>query len=154
MKLTQFGTALKFAMDLEARAMEIYEEAGCRAADAQTMELFASLVSSAKRRKGLLERLYRENTYSDMDTGIFEPLAGLNDTDYVIARKSAGEDGASDILKSAIELQDTIERFYLDLAEQLKSRRSGLSRELVKAVRESSEDKLRLKSLQQKAPSG
>jgi len=154
MKLTQFGTALKFAMGQEARAMEIYEEAGCGAAGAPARELFASVASSAKRRKSLLERLYRENTYSDMDTGIFEPLAGLNDTDYVIARKSAGEDGASDILKSAIELQDTIERFYLDLAEQLKSRRSGLSRELVKAVRESSEDKLRLKSLQQKAPSG
>jgi rubrerythrin len=145
MKLINFGAALKFATDSEAHVIEVYEEAGQKLVDPEVKGLLLSFAALSKKRKALLERLYKENTYSDMDTGIFEPIAGLNDTDYSTHAKPSYEGGLPDILKWAIEIEDAMERFYHDLAAQLKSRRSGLAREFVKAAQEISDGKLRLK---------
>src|SRR5208337_4080562 len=146
MKLTNFGAALKFATDSEAHVIEVYEKAGHKLVDPEVQGLLLSFAALSKKRKAMLERLYKENMYSDMDTGIFEPIAGLNDTDYATQVKPSYERGLSDILKWAIEVEDAIETFYRDLAAQLKSRRSGLARELVKAAQEISDGKLKLKS--------
>jgi hypothetical protein len=85
--------------------------------------------------------------YSDMDTGIFEPLAGLNDTDYMIEIQPSRN--ISEILNLAIEMGNKIERFYQDLAAQLKSRRGGVARSLVKMVQENSEPTLKLRKLEE-----
>jgi len=147
MKLTNFGAALKFATDRETHVIEVYEEASRTLSDPEVKGLLLSFAAGSKKRKAMLERLYKENVYSDMDTGIFEPIAGLNDSDYTIQNKPSHEGSLPEILKSAILIEDAIERFYLNLAAQLKSRRSGLARELVKAAQENSEGRLKLKSL-------
>ncbi len=146
MKLTNFGAALKFATDSEAHFIEVYEEAGHKLVDPDVKGVLFSFAELHKKRKAMLERLYKENMYSDMDTGIFEPIAGLNDTDYATQVKASYEGGRADILKWATEIEDVIERFYRDLAAQLKSRRSGLAREFVKAAQEISGGKLKLRS--------
>ncbi|MEW6114055.1 MAG: hypothetical protein AB1664_18120 [Thermodesulfobacteriota bacterium] len=147
MKLTNFGAALKFATDAEVYAIEVYEEASHKVVDPEARDLLLSFAAANRKRKAMLERLYKENMYSDMDTGIFEPIAGLNDTDYAIQTKPSYEGGLPDILESAAKFEDAIERFYSDLAAQLKSRRAALARELVKAAQENSDGKLKLKSL-------
>jgi len=147
MKLTNFGAALKFATDSETRVIEVYEEASHKLSDSAAKDILSSFAAANKKRKAMLERLYKDNMYSDMDTGIFEPIAGLDDSDYATPTKPSYEGGLPDILKWAIEMEDAIERFYTDLAAQLKSRRSGLTRDFVKAAREVSEAKVKLKSL-------
>ena len=146
MKLINFGAALKFATDSEVHAVKVYEEASQTLIDPEVKGLLLSCAASGKKRKALLERLYKENMYSDMDTGIFEPIAGLNDTDYKTQSEPSYEGGVPDILKWAIEIEDAIERFYHDLAAQLKPRRSALAREFTKAAQEISDGKLKLKS--------
>ena len=150
MKLMNLGNALKFATDKEAHLIGIYEEAAGKLIDTEAKEVLLSVAAVSKKRSAVLERLYKENMYSDMDTGIFEPLAGLNDTDYMIEDKPSHEGDFSSILQLAIETEETIERFYRDLAAQLKSRRSGVARELERAARENSDKKLKLKSFQSK----
>jgi hypothetical protein len=146
MKLTNFGAALKFAMDSETHVIEVYKEASQELIDPEEKGLLLSFAAANKKRKAMLERLYNDNMYSDMDTGIFEPIAGLNDSDYPTRTKPSLEGGLADILKWAIEIEDAIERFYRDLAAQLKSRRSGLGRDFLKAAQEIADGKLKLES--------
>ena len=61
MKLINFGAALKFATDSEVHAVKVYEEASQTLIDPEVKGLLLSCAASGKKRKALLERLYKEN---------------------------------------------------------------------------------------------
>jgi rubrerythrin len=131
-------------MDMETRATEIYGKATCNLRNSEVKGIILSFAAVSKKRKAMLERLYKENMYSDMDTGIFEPIAGLDSTDYTLESKPGGEVDVSDIPRLAINTEDKIVRFYHDLAAQLKSRRSGIAKGLLRAVEENSGGRIKL----------
>ena len=144
MELTTFGVALKYAINIETQAIEFYEDI---AKYAEPNDNFMAFAAANKKRKAMLERLYNDNVYSDMDTGIFEPLAGLNGTEYFSDIKPAPETNYPDVLKMAIDVEEKTKRFYLDLAAQLSSRRSGVAKNFEKMVQENHDRKHKLESL-------
>ena len=147
-ELTNLGTALRFAISMEAAAQEILEHQARSAADPELKDFFLSLSNGNKKRKGILENLYKESLYSDQDTGIFEPIAGLTSTDYIIGQTTAREGKHPGSLVQAIETEEKAHRYYTDLAAVLKSRRRTLSMTFQAMARENSNRKEKLLALQ------
>lgn len=148
MDLTTFGALLKFAMELEGQALKAYEEAAARERDAQAREALMALARANQKSRAQLERIYNESIYSDMDTGVQEPVAGLRSADYLLPEAST-----SGFLRLATDREEKARRFYLDAANQVKSRRSGVARGFERLAQEKAERKTKLESLYQKAQS-
>lgn len=149
MELKTLGDSLTFGMNLEMQASEVYMNA---ARDAENLEMKETLLGFAavnKKRKVILEKIYNENIYSDMDTGIFEPITGLTAVDYLTEIRPASEINSLTILILAIELEEKENKFYIDLASQIKSRR-GISRIFEKMAQENCDRKLKLRSIHDK----
>ena len=148
MEITNFGTALKFAISVEATAQEMFEHQAGSATEPEMKDFFLSLSNGNKKRKGILEGLYKESVYSDQDTGIFEPIAGLTGDDYFTEQAREIEKKHSGSLRQAIEMEERAHRYYIDLAAVLKSRRRLLSKRFEEMAKENSNRKERLLSLQ------
>ena len=83
MKLTTFGALLQLHGELEGQALKAYQETAEKEGTIEVRETFLSLARANKKSQTQMERLYYESIYSDMDTGVQEPIAGLEDTDYL-----------------------------------------------------------------------
>jgi len=148
MEMTNLGAALKFTMELETQAMKIYDNLVQLTKDTELEGTFLAFSGSCKKRKSMMENLYNENVYSDQDSGIFEPLPGMNGADYLTTTDPTNElKNYPAILKLAIEMEEKSNRFYLDLAAQLKSRRRGVARNFEKMAQENYDRNLKLQSL-------
>lgn len=147
MELTTFGSALKFAIDLENMAMEVFAYAAGTACSEESMRSFMEFSASSRTRKLLMEKQYSENVYSDMDTGIFEPLPVIHGELYITNPQPSAKAGASTFLKEAIEMEEKIRTFYLDLASRMRTRRRGVAKAYDKMAKENLERISRLSSL-------
>jgi rubrerythrin len=149
MELKTLGDGLTFGMNLEMQASEVYANAARDAKNVEMKETLLGFAAVNKKRKVILEKIYNENIYSDMDTGIFEPITGLKAVDYLIEIKPASEINSLTILILAIELEEKENKFYIDLASQIKSRR-GIARIFEKMAQENYDRKLKLRSIHDK----
>ena len=152
MELTTFGAAIKYAIRLETQAMNIYNDAAQAAKNKEYKSILFDLSASNKKRKAMLENLYNENVYSDQDTGIFEPIPGLEGDSYLTQSQQSNKVEFSKIISLGMEMEEKSKSFYLDLAAQLKSRRRGLAKKLEKTAQVNLERRLKLKSLQDNFP--
>ena len=148
MELTTFGAAIKYAIGLETQAMNIYNGAAQAEKNKEYKSILFDLSASNKKRKAMLENLYNENIYSDQDTGIFEPIPGLEGDSYLTQSQQSNNVEFSGIISLGMEMEEKSKSFYLDLAAQLKFRRRGLTKKLDKIAQENLERRLKLKSLQ------
>jgi hypothetical protein len=128
MELTTFGSALKFAIDLENMAMNVFADAAETAGSGESMRIFMEFSASSRTRGLLLEKQYSENVYSDMDTGIFEPLPVMYGEKYSTNLEPSADAGISTFFKEVIEMEERIRAFYLDLASRMKTRRRGAAK--------------------------
>ena len=106
-----------------------------------------TLLDTTKKRKWYLQKLYNDNIYSDMDTGVFEPIGLIDSALYLPQDKPSREERSSNLILKAIEIEEKTRDFYLTLAVGLKSRRKEISRIFVKMAEENSDILLKLKSL-------
>ncbi|MFX0092919.1 MAG: hypothetical protein ACFFBD_14265 [Candidatus Hodarchaeota archaeon] len=113
MSLTQFGSIMTFAINLENQLAKFYDEV------AETggihAEEFSRRANACRKRKRKLERSRRENI-TEMT---LEPIAGLNADNYAL-------DLANDSLTSINAIEKIVIRFYTDVAPKinvLESRR-------------------------------
>ncbi len=113
MSLTQFGSILTFAADLENRLAEFYEKASKEGGIHS--EEFSRRSKSCIKRKRRLERSRRENVTEIT----LEPIEGLNTDDYQL-------DLTNNIPKNVDAIEKLITRFYSDVIPKinvLESRR-------------------------------
>ena len=143
-----FGAAIKYAIDLEIQGMNIYEYGARKSKNTKSEETLLDLAASNKKRKEMLEKLYGENIYSDQDTGIFEPIGGLETARYITQNQKLDQVDFSGILSLGMGIEEKSKSFYLDMAAQLEFRRRGIAKKLQKIAHENSERRLKLKSLQ------
>lgn len=148
MELNTFGAALKFAIDLETRALETIEKACQITEDPETQKMFLAFSDANRTRKATLERLYNDSVYSDMDTGIFEPIRRLKVTDYLISSKTDQSSDYLDVLSGAKDIEERCNKFYIDLANEIKSRLRGAARAFEKMAKENAERSSKIKSVQ------
>lgn len=113
--LNQFGAILTYAIDLEARIRDYYQQTG----DAER-------AAAADKRRLNLERVRRENVTEIK----LEPIQGLDDANYRFAWDDTSAEG-----RRAIE--QTAARFYTDVAPHINVREA--QRALERAARQHSE---------------
>ncbi len=106
MSLTQFGSILTFAANLENRLAEFYEKASKEGGIHS--EEFSRRVKSCIKRKRRLERSRRENVTEIT----LEPIEGLNAADYQL-------DLTNNFPKHVDIIEKQIVRFYSDVIPKI-----------------------------------
>jgi rubrerythrin len=147
MELTTLGAALSFAIDLETQAMKIYEARARDTTCSEHRDIFLTFSATNGNRKAMLERTYKENVYSDQDTGIFEPIPRLKSDDYKIHTEITERNDPSQVLILSMEIEENSQKFYQDLANGLGSGWRTNIRTFEKMAWENNDRRLKLKSL-------
>ncbi|MBL7213420.1 MAG: hypothetical protein ISS61_13670 [Desulfobacteraceae bacterium] len=147
MELNTFGAALKFVMDLETRAIETFEKAYQFTEDPESRKVLLALIDENRVRKAALERLYNDSVFSDMDTGIFEPIRRLEATDYLITSETGRRSGFFELLSGAKDIEEKSSKFYIDLGNEIRSRLRGAARTLEKMAKKNAERSVRIESI-------
>lgn len=138
-----FGTVIRFGLELEKAAANIYDELSKDSRLAQGAETFRALSAVHKKRGELLEYTRREK----LNEMILEPIQDLDSKKYIIdTRVPKGAD-----LKSAAKytagIEDTSARFYSDSAKVAKNLLSEGARILDKMSKENLANKAKVEAL-------
>jgi rubrerythrin len=141
MKLGTAGAVLAFAIDLEARSAEFYQEAATLAKDPAHREVYLSLAEANRDRKKLLERSRREY----VNEILLEPIEGLEASQYPVRTDLSSEKDPHVAKQVAEELEGNSRRFYLDAAELIVL--PQIARVLRKLAQGNADHRLRLDSL-------
>ena len=148
MEFNTFGSALKFGVQLEELAITLYLGSLESIGLGQQREELVALAEGNRRRKRMLGELYNKNVYSDQDTGIFEPIPPMSSYEYTIESSVRKTDSPLNItLTKCVELEKTTNRFYLDLATRLESRRRRLAESLRKIAKENLDRGTKIKGI-------
>ena len=148
MELGTFGAALGFAIELEGRSAEFYQEAASLVKDSLAEGVFLALAGARRKRKELLERSRREN----INEMLLEPIVGLKGSDYLVETELSSKMGYYDALRLAIEWEENSRRFYLHGARRVNL--PEVTRVFEKLGEENADHKLRLESLHDKEGPG
>jgi len=143
MELNTASETINFAVKLENDSAKFYENVAQRYAEGR--EVFRSFAVENKRNRTLVGRAYYE-VISDALEACFS-FEGLNTDDYLIETELIEDTSYSDMLRMAIEIEDRIQRFYLDAAERSKSLMADVPRAFERVAKKRSERKLKLRSL-------
>jgi rubrerythrin len=141
MKLGTAGAVLAFAIDLEARSAEFYEEAASLAKDPAHSEVYLSLAEDKRERKKLLERSRREY----VNEILLEPIDGLEASQYLVQTDLSSEKDPGAARQVAEKLEANSRRLYLDAAELITL--PQIARVLRKLAQGNADHRLRLESL-------
>jgi len=147
MELTTAGALMKFAMRLENQALEFYEETAGGTSSQDGKQAFSDLAGANRKSAALLERLYKDNTFSDMDVGVNEPVAGLDPGSYSTEVNLGSTSHYTELLELALELEKKAGKFYLDCIGQINSQSRSVLKRLDKLAKEKAERQSRLNSL-------
>ena len=141
MKLGTAGAVLAFAIDLEARSAEFYEEAATLAKGPAHSEVYSSLAEAKRERKKLVERSRREY----VNEILLEPIDGLESIEYLGQTGLSSEKDPVVARHVAEELEANSRRFYLEAADLITL--PQIARVLRKLAEGNAEHRLRLDSL-------
>ncbi len=117
MPLTNFGSILKFAEDLEAQ-----DHAFCLAASGNPKcithaQLFEAFAADLKKNQKIIQRIRRENV-TEM---ILEPVDGLTRSEFSLDLAGGEDLEEAAALENARNREDRAQRYYLKAAEQIKA---------------------------------
>ncbi|MCF8040228.1 MAG: hypothetical protein K9K79_13020 [Desulfohalobiaceae bacterium] len=117
MPLTNFGSILKFAEDLETQDHEFYLTASQNPKCTAQTQLFEAFASDLKKNQKVIQRIRRENV-TEM---ILEPVEGLTRSEFCVDLASAKDLDEVSILENARQREDRAKRYYQKAAEQIKA---------------------------------
>ena len=117
MPLTNFGSILKFAEDLETQDQAFYSAAADNPACAPHKDLLQQFAADSKKNQKLIQRIRRENV-TEM---ILEPVQGLTRSEFILDVVPASDLDAPTALEQARRLETRAEQYYLKAAEKIKS---------------------------------
>lgn len=145
MELATVGAVLAFAIKLEGRGAELYDEAASLATDSNSRQAFLSLAQAKRKRRKLLERSRREF----VNEMLLEPIEGLDGSDYLIETDLRAEMDSDAALRWAVGWEELSRRLYVDAAKKI-SHLPQLARVFKKLGKESADQRLSLQSLVEK----
>lgn len=114
-ELNNFGSLLRFAIELEKAASQIFKNSSGLCEDA-TKRVFEDLAREHARRASLLETVRQQN----LNEMILEPIADLSRDDYPV-EEWLEKVSAQLSVESAQRIEEISRRFYLDSSEKAKS---------------------------------
>jgi hypothetical protein len=142
MELGTVGAVLAFAIKLEGRSAEFYEEAASLVQDSTVRGDFLSLEEAKRKRKKLLERSRREY----VNEMLLEPIEGLMGSDYLIETELTSDMDSGAVLRLGREAEEHSQRLYVDAGEKI-SHLPQLARVFKKLGQDSADHILRLEAL-------
>jgi rubrerythrin len=145
MELATVGAVLAFAIKLEGRGAELYDQAASLATDSNSREAFLSLAEAKGKRRKLLERSRREF----VNEMLLEPIEGLDGSDYLIDTDLRAEMDSDAALRWAVGWEEVSRSLYVDAAQKI-SHLPQLARVFKKLGKESAGERLSLQSLVEK----
>ncbi len=138
-----FGTVIRFGLELEKAAANIYEELSGDPGLAAGAETFKALSASHKKRGALLEYTRREK----LNEMILEPIQDLDSRKYVIDTRVPKGADLKAAARYAAGIEETSSRFYMDSSKVAKNLLSEGARILEKMAKENQANKARVEAL-------
>jgi len=124
MKLNTASAVISFAKELEENSTRYYENLIQKYA--QDKETFLAFIKENKKNIVSVQRVYYEGI-TDAIEGCFS-FEGLDTDNYIFNQKLSADASYSNVLESAIEMEEKIQKFYLDSAEMSKSLMADIPR--------------------------
>ncbi len=116
--LNTTSTFISFHGELEDRIRAFYEHLASGERYPEARETFLALAKENRKHKEMVLRTYRE-VITDAFEGGF-PLTALNKGDYEIDTELVEDMSLHEVLKKAIEMEETSQKFCRDAAESTR----------------------------------
>ena len=117
MPLTNFGSILNFAEEIETQDAEYYANAAAEPAAADHVELFNRLAADARKNVKTVQRTRRENV-TEM---ILEPIQDFTRTPFQCALPDVAGSDTDNLLRCAKEMEGRALKYYLEASAKLKA---------------------------------
>ena len=117
MPLTNFGSILNFAEEIETRDREFYLTASLHSGASMTAALFEELAAGGRKNLQLVLRVRRENV-TEM---ILEPIDGLNRSAYIHKSGDPLEMPVDEILETALALETRAAAYYRTAGDKIRA---------------------------------
>ena len=145
MDLTTVSSVLNFYERLEDQTAKFYEELAKNDRYSEGVEMFLDLAKDSRRQKDRVLRAYRECVTDILEVGF--SLSGLREADYQFEKETGRDASFQDILRYAINMEETSRRFCQDVSRRSKALLADISREFERAAERKEERKSKLESL-------
>ncbi len=138
-----FGTVIRFGLELERAAADIYDELSRDAELAAGAETFKALSAVHRKRGQLLEYTRREK----LNEMILEPIQDLDGRKYIIDTKVPRGVDVKGAAAYAVAIEEKSSMFYMDSSKVAKNLLSEGARILERMGKENLANKAKLQSL-------
>ena len=139
-ELTNFGSLVRYALELEASSTRFYRAAAGLLPGGPGVDLARELAEQHEGRRKLLERT-RQQKLNEM---VLEPISGLDGSRYVA---DANLTGALEIRRKALGIEEVAARFYTESAVVAKSLLTEAARTFQKLAEENLRNATRVREL-------
>ena len=147
MELKTFGDGLQFGMELESALLCVFEQMANAVLPADLQEVMRSFAQACKKRKTYLETLLKDSIYSDMDTGVFQPIGCLESSRYTVDWNDIQVAAVPGMFENMMIAEEKTGLFYNDFAAQIKSQRNAIALRFRKMAEETVHQASKLKEL-------
>lgn len=138
-ELTNFGSLVRFALELEAASASLYRKAAELLGSDPARNLVRELAEEHEARRGLLERT-RQQKLNEM---VLEPISGLDGARYVFDADLAHAD---DVQQKATGAEEAAARFYTESSTVARSLLTEAARTFRKLADENERNLVRLRA--------
>jgi len=138
-----FGTVIRFGLELEKAAMNIYDELSRDSKLASGAETFKALSAIHKKRGDLLEYTRREK----LNEMILEPIQDLDGKKYIIDTRVPKAVDIKAAARYAAGIEEKSSMFYLDSSKIAKNLLSEGARILERMAKENLANKAKVEAL-------
>ncbi|MGB9676004.1 MAG: hypothetical protein ACPL0C_02305 [Candidatus Bathyarchaeales archaeon] len=114
MLLNTASAVISFLTRLEEETAKFYEELSRKYPEGK--EIFQSFSKENEKNKSIIQRVYY-GVITDALEACFSFREGMDSQNYVIKTETAEDASFVSILKSALEIEETIRKAYIDAAE-------------------------------------
>ena len=141
MKLNTTSAVISFAKELEETSIKYYENLIQKYP--QNKEIFLSFIKENKKNMISVQRVYQE-VITDAIEGCFS-FEGLETNNYKFDADLSTKTNYTEALKNAIEVEEKIQKFYLDTAEMSKSLMADIPRVFERIAKKRDKRKIKIK---------
>lgn len=142
MQLTTASEVIRFVGELEDTAAKFYEKLAKKYPEGE--ETFLSLAKENRKNRVAVQRAYNEVVTDALETGF--SFEGLNIDEHIFEGAVIEEASLSDAAQRALDIEEKIQKFYLNAAKMSKSLLADIPRafERIGKKRDKHKEKLKL----------
>ncbi len=137
-ELTNFGSLVRYALELEASSAALYRAAAGLLGEAVGADLVGELAAQHEERRTLLERT-RQQKLNEM---VLEPISGLDGARYIYEAQLGSR---AEIRGKALGIEEAAARFYAESAVVAKSLLTEAARTFRKLADENTRNASRIR---------